>query len=65
MFSQSMFSCRACVPRDRDADTVRVTVADIEAREARAAPAGRVWLREGAKRARVLARARAPRQEES
>ncbi|CAK9088732.1 Reticulocyte-binding protein 2 homolog a [Durusdinium trenchii] len=33
MFSQSMFSCRACVPRDRDADTVRVTVADIEARE--------------------------------
>ena len=32
-----MFSCRACVPRDKDADTVKVSVADIEAREA---PAG-------------------------
>lgn len=28
-----MFSCRACVPRDKDADTVKVSVADIEARE--------------------------------
>ena len=30
----AMFSCRACVPRDKDADTVKVSVADIEAREA-------------------------------
>ena len=33
LVAQVMFSCKACVPRDRDADTVRVNVTDIEARE--------------------------------
>lgn len=35
MMDSAIFSCHACVPHDREAETVKVTAADIEAREAR------------------------------
>ena len=40
----AMFSCRACVPRDKDADTVKVSVADIEAREVPENPWDGIWM---------------------